>query len=875
MEFPVAKFYGRNSFGNRSKKKNYGKLITGQLRVPKPFNPRILGPFMCWETFYRQKEAFDFADSTSEDLRVFAFESNTVGDLGSHGGQRRYLVTSLLQFWHYYSDLLPNQRHHYEVIREGHTCKLFFDLEFLTEFNPGRNGNKMVDILIKYVCLWLAECFGLDCDRSDVLDLDACTVSKFSRHLVFQLNGGVFQDCVVAGYFVRHIFAILVQYIRLKTRKPFHPSCPEQLKQQNVSHGPTQMSALNKVRVRRRLEEQIPCCETYTLKCMQHEDADKRKERMDKENKKFENSASLDSNLSFTSEIKEEYEKCAYLTNSHDSRANKKANFPGNSFELDMSGKYTSLDEVIKSFQDSSDEEECKFLTTNLEKKMINTTVSIEPNSNHTSLSDSSCDEEELSLLVERCEQDMAIGVSDTSQDVFSFDERDSDCSDKELLASMNKWEESASAGIDAQNDSLCSSFQEEDWDDKELSLLENDFEGESFCNLMKRKSSDSAFKCDNCHDGEQVTLAKTSEKHIQYSCDQNSKYSDNFSSGQSDSHFPMNLSSDDECLVSTIEPCVVTHPSCSNGAETNIEIEELSQIAEASSSTTRLIPQHAQSVEYSQESCDILTPGQGTEPNETLKASHSPHFSWPESSTSTNTVRSDVERICSHFSLEELKSLMVLDKNQRETTFCDLGVYTKNRNFRLYLSSKLKKNNPLKVALQNQHFPTKQSCKSEAFFDQDVFMASLVSFTDNQEDMKVLKFGRCVLHTESSSFQSSNRDSIDNKSTADPSKTGYLASPFPQLDTFINSLVSGDERKQGRVRQWRHSPAQNSITYYITGYRWCSNILREHRSNNIFYTVNLTDWTYTQGCYDIDCRYAQRKVEKIPQTVLCRKTKC
>ncbi|RUS83503.1 hypothetical protein EGW08_008753, partial [Elysia chlorotica] len=130
MELPVAKFYGRN---RGLKRKNYSKLIAEQLRVPKPFNARILGPFMCWETFYRQKEAFDFADSKSEDLRVFAFESSTMGDAGSSSGQRRYLVTSLMQFWHHYRDLLTSQRHHYEVIREGHNCKLFFDLEFLTE----------------------------------------------------------------------------------------------------------------------------------------------------------------------------------------------------------------------------------------------------------------------------------------------------------------------------------------------------------------------------------------------------------------------------------------------------------------------------------------------------------------------------------------------------------------------------------------------------------------------------------------------------------------------------------------------------------------------------------------------------------------------
>ena len=31
----------------------------------------------------------------------------------------------------------------------GAACRLYFDLEFKTEFNPEKNGSKMVDIFIK------------------------------------------------------------------------------------------------------------------------------------------------------------------------------------------------------------------------------------------------------------------------------------------------------------------------------------------------------------------------------------------------------------------------------------------------------------------------------------------------------------------------------------------------------------------------------------------------------------------------------------------------------------------------------------------------------------------------------------------------------
>ncbi|XP_044170934.1 DNA-directed primase/polymerase protein-like [Acropora millepora] len=151
--------------------------------------------------FLRQQMAFDFA-STKQGVHVFAKEKNLEG-------KRMYLVATLPQFWYNYTRCSPRQKNYYEVIPEGAPCRLYFDLEFKTKFNPDKDGTKMVDIFIKYVCYQLKSTYGLDCDRKFIVDLDSSTSSKFSRHLIFHLPGAVFKDNIHVGNFVQHIIASL------------------------------------------------------------------------------------------------------------------------------------------------------------------------------------------------------------------------------------------------------------------------------------------------------------------------------------------------------------------------------------------------------------------------------------------------------------------------------------------------------------------------------------------------------------------------------------------------------------------------------------------------------------------------------------------
>ena len=57
-------------------------------------------------------------------------------------------------------------------------------------------------------------------------------------------------------------------------------------------------------------------------------------------------------------------------------------------------------------------------------------------------------------------------------------------------------------------------------------------------------------------------------------------------------------------------------------------------------------------------------------------------------------------------------------------------GVYTKNRNFRLYLSSKLRKNNPLVLSEDNKYVPQRVETTNRKSPSQEklIFMDSLIA---------------------------------------------------------------------------------------------------------------------------------------------------
>ena len=49
-------------------------------------------------------------------------------------------------------------------------------------------------------------------------------------------------------------------------------------------------------------------------------------------------------------------------------------------------------------------------------------------------------------------------------------------------------------------------------------------------------------------------------------------------------------------------------------------------------------------------------------------------------------------------------------------------------------------------------------------------------------------------------------------------------------------------------------APNPNPFTYHMQKNRFCEMVGRSHKSNNVFWTIDLNSWTCIQGCHDPDC---------------------
>jgi hypothetical protein len=151
-----------------------------------------------YKIFSRQQYAFDYLDNLlcnclearSSHLKVFSFEL-------VHSGQRKFLVANYSEFFRqYYPDVNNKEvvttaspssahKHVYEIIRERHPCRAYFDLEYEKEFNPHTDGNVLTALWINLVAWKLCECFHFEeIGKDNFIVLDSSTVKKFSKHVI-------------------------------------------------------------------------------------------------------------------------------------------------------------------------------------------------------------------------------------------------------------------------------------------------------------------------------------------------------------------------------------------------------------------------------------------------------------------------------------------------------------------------------------------------------------------------------------------------------------------------------------------------------------------------------------------------------------------
>lgn len=211
-------------------------------------------------------------------------------------------------------------------------------------------------------------------------------------------------------------------------------------------------------------------------------------------------------------------------------------------------------------------------------------------------------------------------------------------------------------------------------------------------------------------------------------------------------------------------------------------------------------------------------------------------------------------------------------DGNKR-TTICDTNVYTMNRNFRLYLSSKLGKHNPLKLSSRCRFYSSKgrKPSPKQVFFDSLVVppylsdenaLVNIGNSTRQYDDIYDRKLNILRLPVQ----QPTVRDNFVVCMTGHGS-----TSPFPMLDHHIIS-INKRWKESTSIRVWKLSKdvsgGRRRITYYLAGCRYCFNIGREHRSNGVFWTVDLERLYCYQKCFDVDCRGTSSNFFPLPYFV-------
>lgn len=210
-------------------------------------------------------------------------------------------------------------------------------------------------------------------------------------------------------------------------------------------------------------------------------------------------------------------------------------------------------------------------------------------------------------------------------------------------------------------------------------------------------------------------------------------------------------------------------------------------------------------------------------------------------------------------------------DDAQSLQLFIDTGVYTRNRMFRVLGSSKYRSPAILNLWPKGD---APSELDRQSFLDSLVCpFASLQSF-ESQSSVHPIRLLRChesednrrLLRFASStgSRLSSNMQAIECRHSV-----------FPVLDQFVRSqAIQGGI--QGEIRSIQVlidmtnvtecDPSETTIAslpterpwmliYHMTRNRWCGNVRRAHRSNNVMFIVDLVQQVIYQKCHDPQCQ--------------------
>jgi len=251
----------------------------------------------------------------------------------------------------------------------------------------------------------------------------------------------------------------------------------------------------------------------------------------------------------------------------------------------------------------------------------------------------------------------------------------------------------------------------------------------------------------------------------------------------------------------------------------------------------------------------------------------HTPGVAFQSNFHAGHFVRATVNRLKlilqdrTHDDHIAARSLVVTREDGTKGFFIDEGVYSRNRVFRIYLSSKFGKGTCFQKGPGNSY--SCQGGEEQFFLDSlvchmDSEPATLLSYQPHEVPSAMITFSfETLLIT-----PDDGRRSYGNYQGRDQSFQGTRC-PYPQVDRFILKQVS--RRGNTSFRSVVYFPATQRIVYQIAGSnRYCHNIGRHHKSNNVIYVADLGGGYFFQKCLDPDCRQLDYRspAEPIPASI-------
>jgi hypothetical protein len=186
-----------------------------------------------------------------------------------------------------------------------------------------------------------------------------------------------------------------------------------------------------------------------------------------------------------------------------------------------------------------------------------------------------------------------------------------------------------------------------------------------------------------------------------------------------------------------------------------------------------------------------------------------------------------------------------------------DVKVYTKNRAFRTCYSSKQSRKSAILEPARDGEFFIAIDENSTVGTIQLMFNSLCAPFGAVQKSTQggIQLLTDCEISNENILVKLPPSVITNKSTTTTTNSTSSSSSPYPIVDTWITQIASSmTTQPVAAIRNWKLEDNGTKIRFNIAFNRYCYNIGRQHRSNHVYYILDLITGIANQGCTDPEC---------------------